>query len=438
MRKTHAAKCDQPDHTQDNRREILKAVVAASLATGIEMFDFTVYGFFAVMLGKQFFPAKDPMTSLLLAVGTFGVGFFMRPLGAMMIGAYADRVGRRAAMVRACWLMAIGTAALALCPSFATIGVAAPLIVIVGRSLQGFAVGGDIGVAASFVMEAAPVSRRGYLLGWQFTSQGAAALLGATLGVLLTGTMSPDALAEWGWRIPFLIGLLIAPVGLYIRHRLREAPLPAATAREGRHASMPLAELLRAHGKTILLATLMTMGQTIPVYATVYYMPSYVTRVKHMPAMTGFLVSACSALLLVCIPPLAGLLTDRLPRRKPLALFSSGGMALLVYPVFLMMTHAKSALPILCGVGMISMLLALGAGVVSLLVLESLPVRVRASGMATSQTLAVAVFGGTAQFIVTGLIKWTGDPMSAAWYVTPACAVSFCALLLFKERPFKP
>jgi MFS family permease len=437
MRTTHAATCDQPEGTQNNRREVLKAVIAASLATGIEMFDFTVYGFFAVMIGEQFFPAKDPMTSLLAAVGTFGVGFFMRPLGAMVIGAYADRVGRRAAMVRACWLMAIGTAALALCPSFATIGVAAPLIIIVARSLQGFAVGGDIGVAASFVMETAPVARRGYLLGWQFTSQGAAALLGATLGVLLTRTMSQDSIAEWGWRIPFLIGLLIAPVGLYVRRRLREAPLPAATTREGRGAGLLLADLLRTRGKTLLLAMLMMMGQTIPVYATVYYMPSYVTRVKHMPAMTGFQVSAWSALLLVCIPPLAGLLTDRLGRRKPLALFSSGCMALLVYPVFLMMTHAKSALPILGGVGMISMLLALGAGAVTLLVLESLPVQVRASGMAISHTLAIATFGGTAQFIVTGLIKWTGDPMSAAWYVTPACVVSFCALLLFKERPVR-
>ncbi len=337
-------------------------------------------------------------------------------------------------MVRACWMMAAGTAVLGLCPSFATIGVAAPLIIVAGRSLQGLAVGGDIGVAASFVMESAPVARRGFLLAWQFTSQGSAALLGAAMGVLLTSTMSPDALAAWGWRVPFLIGLLVAPVGMYVRQRLRETPLPASAAK---HTSMPSAELLRAHGKTIFLAMLMMMGHTIPVYAIVYYMPSYMTRVKHMPAMTGFQVSACSALLLVCIPPLAGLLTDRLPRRKPLALVSSGGMALLIYPVLLMMTHAKSALPILCGVAVVSLLLALGAGVVTLLVLESLPVRVRASGMAVSHALAVAVFGGTAQFIVTGLIKWTGNPMSAAWYVTPACAVSFCALLLFKERPFK-
>lgn len=354
----------------------------------------------------------------------------MRPLGEIMFGAYADRVGRRAAMTRTTWMMALGTAALGLCPSFASIGLIAPLIIIAGRSLQGFAVGGDIGVAATLMMEAGPVSRRGYLLSWQLASQGAAALLGATLGVLLTSTLSSSALASWGWRIPFLIGLLIAPVGLYIRRRLPEDPIPAAA----RNGGTPLVELCREHGATILLAMLMMAGQTIPVYAIVYYMPSYVTRVIHMPAITGFLASALSALLLIVIPPLAGRLIDRLPRRKPLALLASGCTAILVYPVFLMITRATNALPILCGVALISTMVALSAVAVALLVLEALPARVRASGMAVSHALHVALFGGTAQFIVTGLIRWTGDPMSAAWYVAPACAVSFCALMLFKEQ----
>jgi MHS family proline/betaine transporter-like MFS transporter len=310
----------------------------------------------------------------------------------------------------------------------------APLVVIAARSLQGFAVGGDIGVAATFMLEAGPVSRRGYRVSWQLASQGAAALLGATLGVLLTSTLSSAALASWGWRIPFLIGLLIAPVGLYVRHRLSDNPIPTSTAR---NAGTPLAELCREHGTTILLAMLMMMGQTIPVYAIVYFMPSYATRVMHMPAVIGFLASALSALLLVVIPPLAGRLIDGLPRRKPLALFASGCTAVLIYPVFLMITHATSALPILCGVGLISTMVAFGAGAIALLVLEALPARVRASGMAVSHALHVALFGGTAQFIVTALIKWTGDPMSAAWYVAPACAVSFCALMLFKERRFE-
>lgn len=420
--------------THPGRHTLLKAVVAASFVTGLETFDFTVFGFFAVMIGDQFFPAKDPMTSLLLAVATFGVGFFMRPLGAMKIGAYADRVGRRAAMTRTTWMMAIGTATVALCPPFASIGPAAPLIVIAGRALQGFALGGDIGVAATFVMEAAPASRRGFVISWQLVSQGTAVLLGASLGVLLSSTMTPTALASWGWRVPFLIGLLIVPLGLYVRHRLSEAPL-AVTATE--NAQTPFAELRREHVKTILLIMLMIMGQTVPVYAIVYYMPSYVSRVMHMPALTGYLASAASSILLVTIPPLSGRLADRLPRRKPIVLFSSACTAILVYPVFLLITRAHSTLPILCGVALISASIAVGAGVISLMALESFPARARASGLAISYALTVALFGATAQFIVTGLVKWTGDPMSAAWYVAPACLVSLCAVILFKE-PVRP
>ncbi|WP_321845438.1 MFS transporter [Paraburkholderia bannensis] len=416
---------------RNDRRELIKTVVASSLVTGLEMFDFTVFGFFAVMIGDQFFPAGDPLTSLLWAVGTFGVGFFMRPVGAMLIGAYADRVGRRAAMTRTTWMMALGTAALVLCPPFATIGVLAPFIIIAARSLQGFAVGGDIGVAATFVLEAGPASRRGSRVCWQPTSQGAAALLGASLGILINSTLPPAAVASWGWRIPFMVGLLIAPVGLYVRQRLRDVPLLDQPAKD---AATPLRELCRRHGRTIFLAMLMTMGQTIPVYTIVYFMPSYATRVMHMPPITGYLASASSAVLLVVVPPLAGRLLDRLPRRKPVALVASGCTTLLVFPVFLMATRATSALPIVLGAALVSVMMAFSAVAIALLVLEALPARVRASGMAVAHALSVALFGGTAQFIVTALIKWSGNPLSAAWYVAPACAVSFCAIALFKER----
>ncbi|MGH8785138.1 MAG: MFS transporter [Cupriavidus necator] len=411
--------------------ELRKTVVATSLVSGLETFDFTVFGFFAAMIGDQFFPAEDPLTSLLLAVGTFGVGFLIRPLGAMMIGAYADRVGRRAAMTRTIVLMTIGTAAIALCPPFAMIGAAAPVIIIIGRALQGFAVGGEIGVAATYVMEAGPVSIRGRVVSWQFVSQGAAALLGASLGALLTKVMSAEDLASWGWRLPFLVGLLIVPVGLYVRRHLPEVPI---VDRKDGTAATPLAELCREHGRTMLLATLIRIGQTIPVYVIVYYMPSYLTRVMHIPAITGFLSSTLSALLLTIVPPLSGLLIDRLPRRKPLALLASGGTALLAYPVFLLITRADGVLPVLCGVGLISAMVALGAAACTLLVLEAFPARVRASGTAVSHALSVALFGGTAQFIVTALIKLTGNPMSAAWYMGSTCLLSFGAVVLIKEK----
>ena len=325
----------------------------------------------------------------------------------MVIGAYADRVGRRAAMTITIWLTAAGTAAIAVCPPFAAIGVAAPCIILVGRLLQGFAAGGEVGAAVTFAMEAGPPSQRGILVSWQYASQAAAALFGALLGTLLTSTMSPASLTQWGWRIPFLIGLLIVPAGLYLRRQLVDSPARGAS---GRSTSIPIVELCREHGGTLVLATLTKIWSTVPVYAVITFMPSYVTRVLHMPAIIGFLSSTLSTLLLVVVSPL------------------------LAYPVFAMMAHAKGPLTVLFGTAVISVLLALGTSIGALLVLEAFPASVRASGFAISHALGVTLFGGTAQFIITGLIKWTGDPVSAAWYVAPACLVSFLAVLAFKER----
>jgi MHS family proline/betaine transporter-like MFS transporter len=225
--------------------------------------------------------------------------------------------------------------------------------------------------------------------------QGGAALLGASLGMLLTRTMPPAALASWGWRIPFLIGLLIVPAGIYFRRRLLD---PAVVVRAGDRAEGMLVELWREHGTTTALATLMMLWRTVPVYAIVFYMPSYLTRVVHLPAIIGFRSSALSALLLVVVSPLSGLLADRLPRRKPLVLVTSGLTALLVYPAFLLITRTHGAWPVLLGVGLITALIALGTSANTLFVLEALPARVRASGLAISYALGVALFGGTAQF----------------------------------------
>ncbi|MEI7293183.1 MFS transporter [Paraburkholderia tropica] len=414
---------------QTSAREVRRRVASASLVTAFEMFDFTVFGYFAAMIGAKFFPAGDPMTSLLLAVGSFGVGAFMRPLGALVLGAYADRVGRRAALTRTVWLAGLGTAVIAVCPGYAAIGVAAPVVVVLARALQGFALGGDIGVAAAYLMEAGPAARRGARVSWQVASQGAAALLGATFGLVLTHLLSPQALDAWGWRVPFWFGLLVLPVGVYLRSRLHDGD---DTARAS--AAPPFVELRREHARTLGLAMLMIMGQSIPVYAIVYFMPSYVIRVMHLPASTGFAVSASSALLLFALPPFVGRLLDRLPRRKPVALAGAAATTLLSTPVFVLIDSARSLPAMLAGVGLISVSMAFSAGTVALLVLEALPARVRASGLALAHALSVALFGGTAQFIVTALVKWSGNPLAAAWYVTPACCVSLCAVALFKER----
>jgi MHS family proline/betaine transporter-like MFS transporter len=243
--------------------------------------------------------------------------------------------------------------------------------------------------------------------------------------------MSPASLASWGWRIPFLAGLLVAPLGVYARRRLDEITPPIASAARVR---APWVELRRKHGRTMILATLTMAWHTVTFYVVIFYMPTYMTRVMQMPASLAFRASTLATLLLAVISPISGLLADRMPRRKPLVLATSGATALLIYPVFVVITGAHTAAPMLCGVAIVSILLGLGTSVGLVLVLDRLPASVRASGLAISLSIAVALFGGTSQFIVTALIKWTGNPLSVAWYVTLACVASFCAFMKFDEQ----
>nr|WP_257993464.1 MFS transporter [Cupriavidus pauculus] len=199
-----------------------RAVIAAAIGNGLEIYDFTVYSFFAATIGRLFFPASSPMASLLLSFATFGAGFVMRPLGAVLIGSMADRRGRKAALTLTIGLMTAGTALIAFTPSYATIGVAATVLVVLGRLLQGLSAGGEVGAASALLMESATQDRRCFLVSWQAATQGAAALLGALTGAAVSATLSPEALQSWGWRVPFMVGLLIAPVGIYIRRHLEE------------------------------------------------------------------------------------------------------------------------------------------------------------------------------------------------------------------------
>lgn len=412
-----------------------RLIVATSIGNGLEIFDFTVYSFFAAMIGAQFFPSGNPITSLLFSVGTFGLGFLMRPLGAVLLGGYADRVGRRAAMTMTIWLMALGTAMIGLCPPYASLGIFAPLVVLTGRLLQGFAAGGEVGAATTYLMESGPASRRGFFVSWQSTSQAAAALVGAGFGMLLSQTLSQDALYSWGWRIPFLVGLLVAPVGIYIRRALHDTHAGAASHGNAPDA-LPVVELLRTHGRVVALGAMLLMGGTVALYTMVYYMPSYLTRVMHMPPKTGFLSASVSACVLLVVSPLSGLLADRLKARKPLLLCTSGAMTMLVMPVFLVLVHAtpQNAILVIGAVAMFTAVMAIGGAALVLMLLEAFPPAMRATGMALPYAIAVTCFGGTAQFIVTWLIDRTGNPLSAGWYVQICCILSFVALLLFRER----
>lgn len=413
-----------------------RLILATSIGNGLEIFDFTVYSFFAAMIGAQFFPSGNPITSLLFSVGTFALGFLMRPLGAVVLGGYADRVGRRAAMTMTIWLMALGTAMIGLCPPYATLGIAAPLLVVLGRLLQGFAAGGEVGASMSYLMESGATSSRGFRVSWQSTSQAAAALAGAGFGMVLSRTLSPEALYDWGWRVPFLFGLLVAPVGVYIRRALHERPLPAGDSGSKSSTSLPVVAVLRDEFRSVALGALSIMGATVSLYTMVYYMPSYLTRVMHMPAALGFLSAGVSAVVLLLVSPLSGLLADRLKRRKPFLLATFGFAALLVMPVFHLLVNVRpdTASVAIAALAVSGAVMAIGGASLLLTLLEAFPPAMRATGVGLSYAIAVTFFGGTAQFVVTWLIELTGNPISAGWYVQACCLISLVALWRFGAR----
>lgn len=224
--------------TAQTRSDTWRTVVAASIGNALEWFDLVVYGFFAVVISKLFFPAGNDTVSLLLTLGTFGVSFFMRPLGAIVLGAYADRAGRKAALTLSILLMMVGTLIIAILPTYQSIGLAAPLILVVARLMQGFSAGGEFGSATAFLAEHVP-GRRGYFASWQIASQGLTTLLAALFGMVLTGKLSPEQMASWGWRVPFFFGLLIGPVAWYIRTKLDETPSSSPPKPPPRRSAIP-------------------------------------------------------------------------------------------------------------------------------------------------------------------------------------------------------
>lgn len=280
-------------------------MVAASIGNALEWFDLVVYGFFAVVISKLFFPAGNETVSLLLTLGTFGVSFFMRPLGAIMLGAYADRAGRKAALTLSILLMMMGTLIIAVLPTYQSIGLAAPLILVVARLMQGFSAGGEFGSATAFLAEHVP-GRRGYFASWQIASQGLTTLLAALFGAMLTGQLSPEQLNAWGWRVPFFFGLLIGPVAWYIRTKLDETPefLAAETTQT------PIRDTFASQKTRLFIGMGIVVLGTVATYL-VLFMPTYaIKQLKLAPSVAFTAISLVGVIQLVC-SPIVGHLSDR-------------------------------------------------------------------------------------------------------------------------------
>ncbi|CAN5665906.1 MFS transporter [soil metagenome] len=414
--------------TSPNRRT---TITATTIGNALEFFDFTVYGFLALVIGKLFFPTFNSYGQLLLTVGSFGVGFIMRPLGGIVIGAYADRAGRKKAMTLTIFMMALGCAIIALTPTYAQIGVAAPLLIVFARLIQGFSAGGEVGASTTLLVEHATPANRGYMASWQFASQGLGILLGALVVGVLSFTLSTQQMESWGWRIPFVLGLLIAPVGMYIRRHLHESleiP-PAGTA--PRESS--LAEVCREHGRTVLAAILSLLGGTVAAYVVSFYMPTYAIRELGMAPPVALFGAALVGLLSFVCAPLVGLWSDRVGR-KPLIFWSRIALALMIYPGFLWLNASPTPAVLFTVVGLLSITLVIQTVPGITMLPEMFPKHVRASGMSLVYSVGVALFGGFSPLISTWLLQVTGSKLAPAWYLLAMTLISLIGLLWLKDH----
>lgn len=417
-------------HPADGLQEqgVPKRVVAAAVAGNVmEFFDFTTYAFFAIYIGKAFFPAHTPFMSLLLSVAVFGVGFVTRPLGGVLIGAFADRVGRKPALLLTVTLMSVGTLGLAITPSYEQIGLTAPVVVVICRLLQGVALGGEVGPSTSFLIEIAPPGRRGLYGSWQVGSQGMASLCAGIVGVLLTLSLTPAQMQSWGWRVPFLLGLLLIPVALYIRRHMPES-LEHMEPRVDESADRLG---IRGHLGTITIGLVMIMGTTISTYVAIY-MTTYATATLKLAPVIAMSSTVCFGAATWAGAILGGWLSDRYGR-KPVILWVRVVLTLVAYPLFAMLIAYPSLAMLVVTTSMLAGLTAISGAPTIVAIPELFPAKVRALGLSVAYAVGVCVFGGSAQVVVTWLIGVTGNPAAPALYVVVTGVAAILGVLAMDE-----
>jgi len=412
-----------------------RTIVATTIGNALEFFDFTVYGFLALVIGKLFFPTFNSYGQLLLTVASFGVGFIMRPLGGIVIGAYADRAGRKAAMTLTIFLMALGCAVIAFTPTYAQIGVAAPLLIVLARLIQGFSAGGEVGASTTLLVEHATPANRGYMASWQFASQGLGVLLGAAVVGVLTVALTPESMSSWGWRVPFVLGMLIAPVGMYIRRHLEEsldvAPIGAGNAMARHESSLTI--VMRDHGKTVLAAVVSLIGGTTAAYVVSFYVPTYAIRELGLPPSVALLGAALTGLLIFGLAPFVGRWSDRVGR-KPLILWSRIALVVMIYPGFWWLNVSPTPAVLYTVVGLLSITLVIQSVPGITMLPEMFPKAVRASGMSIVYSVGVALFGGFSPFISAWLLNATGNKLAPAWYLLVMTVISLIGLYWLKDH----
>ena len=409
-------------------------IAAATIGNALEFYDFLTYAFFSIQIGHAFFPAQSAYGSLMLSLATFGAGFITRPIGAFVIGNYSDRVGRKSAMMLCFVLIGFAIVGMALIPTYARIGIAAPILAIIARMIQGFSLGGEIGSNTAFLLEAAPVEKRGLIVSWQGASQNVALIAGGLVGVLLTAVLPADALETYGWRIAFLLGAAAVPFGFWLRTNLPETLHAPETAPET--IDRPVAHQSRgqqayAHWRVFLLSVIVLGSGTIASYIFSYIV-TYSQATLHLPARIGFIATTAGYVLGIPATLYGGWLSDKYGRR-PVNVWGNFIFLMMIYPTFTWITSTRSEFAFILGMTVLNGVSSFMWGSFYAALAESLPKSIRGSGFGVVYSVSIAAFGGTTQLVVTWLIHVTGSAMAPAWYMLGAGALGQIALMLMPE-----
>ncbi|NTX21304.1 MFS transporter [Burkholderia cepacia] len=412
-------------------KRVARNILIASIGNALEWFDFIAYGFLAATIAKVFFPTGNEFSSMLLATASFGVPFIVRPIGAVLIGRYGDRKGRKPALTATVAMMLVGTLIIAVTPSYQAIGLLAPVLVVVARVIQGFAAGGEFGSATAFLVEQNP-SRRGFYGSWQFASQSVSATLAAGIVWILFTALPAEAITSWAWRIPFFLGLAIGPVGLLMRrsmHETDEFTAMQTTARDSEEQRSGT----RGRVSAILICVGLVMGGTVASYVLGLYLPTFAIRRLHLPPTAAFASATAVGVVSLIVCPLAGALSDRFGRRRVMSI-GLVSAALTIMPTFsALLSHPTLTTLIICQVAA-SFLLSFYTGPLAAAMAEIFSTRERTFGISVGYNISVTVFGGFAPAILTLLIHDTQSDMAPGWYALLAMIVSLASLAAVKKE----
>ncbi len=423
--------------TTEDAATVRRAVLACAAGQAFEIFDFVIYGFFAVAIGRAFFPSTDPAASLLASFATFAVGFLFRPVGAIVIGNYGDRFGRRRALVVTVGMMACATGITGLIPSYASIGLWAPILLVICRMFQGFSTGGEWGGAAAFLVEHAPAGRRGLIGSFQQAATAIGAMGATFAAAILSSSMSSSSFFTWGWRVPFLIGFVLGPIGYYLRTRVAETPAFRRAAETRTITRMPIAEALGAHGGMFLAAFGLSIIGCVINYVFLVFLPSFASQTLKIDLSHALWSTALAGTLYLVLTPVVGHYSDQIGR-KPMMLACSLLSVVMAYPLFVFLAAYPTFWGLLLVQATAQAVLTLYTGVISTILSEMFPTNVRYTALSISYGFAVAIFGGFAPYISTFLVHATGDVLAPSYYVMAAGIVSGIAVLFVRERHRAP